>query len=180
MILRGETVILRPLKLLDAAIFIKHINDPRVGRFTQYNWKENFSLKTEKAWIKKQAKLQRQKKTFVFTVIDKKTKDIVGVCDLHAVELKNKYAELGAWTAPKYWGKGYTKEAIILLINYAFDKIKLNKLEWIVFSYNKKSQRFAEKFGFKKEGIMRERYWRMGKQPIDNIIYGLLRKEWKG
>ena len=103
---------------------------------------------------------------------------MIGSCELHKVEPENKFGKLNCWIIPSYRGKGYSADAVSALINFAFNKIKLNKLNWEVYSFNKRSQKFAEEMGFKKEGVERARHLFKGK-PIDRIYYGILRSEWK-
>jgi RimJ/RimL family protein N-acetyltransferase len=65
------------------------------------------------------------------------------------------------------------------LIEFSFKKLKLNRLEAGIFTFNKRSLNFAKKLGFKVEGISRQKSFKRGKL-IDNYEVSLLRKEWKG
>ena len=174
--LSNKRLAFRYPRLADAPMLVKYVNNPKIGNFISYKWK-NISLAKEKSWINRQKSLRRKGKAFAFVIKDKVLKDTIGVIDIHDIEKENKYGKLGAWIATKYWGKGYTKDALITLLKFAFGYLKLNKIVWQVFDYNKNSQRFAEKFGFKKEYTDRERFIRKVKL-VDEITYSILKKDY--
>ncbi|RIL69394.1 N-acetyltransferase, partial [Staphylococcus devriesei] len=68
-----------------------------------------------------------------------------------------------------YWGKGYGKEALKLLINFAFNSLNLHMLYLEVFSYNENATKMYEKLGFNQDGILRQSKYQDG-QYYDKII----------
>lgn len=174
--LYGKKIILKSYSLADAPILVKYLNFKDIGQNLEYNWRK-INIRKEKIIIKEIKNLVRKKKRFSFVILDKIDKKIIGSCELHKIEIENKFGKLNCWLIPSYRGKGYSNDAISTLINFAFTRLRLNKLNWEVFSFNRRSQRFAEKMGFKKEGIERERHLVKGKF-IDRIIYSLLKSEW--
>ncbi len=72
-------------------------------------------------------------------------------------------AELGYWIGEPYWGKGITAVAINLMVPYAFEVLKLNRLYADVFSINPPSMRVLEKCGFTFEGIFKKSVFKDGK-----------------
>ena len=75
---------------------------------------------------------------------------------------------------------GYADEAARLLIAYGFQNLNLNKIWMELYDYDeKKIEFFRNKFGFIKDGTLREncfedgRYWNSG-------IYSLLNREFRG
>lgn len=78
----------------------------------------------------------------------------------------------------KNQGNGYATEAVKCLISFCFNKMKLRKIYADTVPSNTASKRVLEKLGFKLEGIIRERHFVKGKW-IDELDYGLLKKEWK-
>ena len=85
--------------------------------------------------------------------------------------------EIGYPLHPDYWGRGYVPEAARALIDEAFKKLGLHKIELTCFSYNVQSQRVAEKLGFTLEARIRDRKDVQGNR-CDRLIYGLLKSEW--
>ncbi len=80
---------------------------------------------------------------------------------------------------PAYWGGGYGTDALLLIVDYAFDWLDMHKLWLSTMSLNARVQRQMAKVGFKFEGRQREAFVADG-QRVDNLIYGLLRDEWPG
>lgn len=75
-------------------------------------------------------------------------------------------------------GLGYGRDAMEVLLRYAFDELNLHRLGLSVFSYNEGAIRLYERLGFQREGTQREYGKRDGKR-YDNLLYGILRSEWE-
>ena len=92
----------------------------------------------------------------------------------------HRLAMLGAAIGDEdYWGGGYGTDALLLLVDYAFDWLDMRKLWLATMSPNERVQRQMVKVGFKLEARQRETFVADG-QRVDNLIYGLLREEWPG
>ncbi len=74
-------------------------------------------------------------------------------------------------------GKGYGTEAVKLAIYFAFEELKLNRLQLEVFSHNPRGVKAYEKAGFTIEGILRQAIY-INNQYSDEIIMGILREEY--
>ena len=74
-------------------------------------------------------------------------------------------------------GKGYGTEAVKLAIYFAFEKLKLNRLQLEVFSHNPRGVRAYEKAGFTIEGVLRQAIY-INNQYSDEIIMSILREEY--
>jgi ribosomal-protein-alanine N-acetyltransferase len=65
-------------------------------------------------------------------------------------------AFVGYFLDEKQNGKGYTTEAVKLIVKFAFDELKLHRVEAGVMPHNLGSIRVLEKAGFEKEGLARK------------------------
>lgn len=89
-----------------------------------------------------------------------------------------KQAEVGYWIGKKYWGQGYVSEAVKLILEFGFKKLKLHRIQARCFAVNKSSERVMVKAGFKKEGEVSECIYRRGRWH--NILrYSILVSEYK-
>ena len=80
----------------------------------------------------------------------------------------------------KYWRKGYATEAKIAINDFAFNELKLRRIESGSFSNNIASNALQLKMGFKFEGTKRKNVRCMTTGKIhDENIYGLMKEEWK-
>lgn len=74
--------------------------------------------------------------------------------------------------------KGIGTWAVTVTRDFAFEKLKLHRLELDVFSFNKRAQRVYEKAGFKIEGIKRDAVFD-GQNYADDIMMSILEDEWR-
>lgn len=105
--------------------------------------------------------------------------EMVGACSLQHIDLRNRHAELGIFmTARDYRGQGYGTDAVCLLLDYAFDVVRLDKVHLGVYDFNERGIRAYERVGFRYEGRLRQmihyegRYW-------DEWPMRILRNEWE-
>ena len=75
-------------------------------------------------------------------------------------------------------GKGYTTEAVNLLVRYLFGRLKVNRIRLIIHPENCASRRVAEKCGFTLEGTARGAWYHQGISH-DVEVYAILREEVK-
>jgi RimJ/RimL family protein N-acetyltransferase len=73
-------------------------------------------------------------------------------------------------------GKGYTTEAVNLLVQYLFGRKRVNRMQLNIHPDNAASKKVAEKCGFSIEGIMRGCWFHQG-EFHDLEIWSLLRDE---
>jgi ribosomal-protein-alanine N-acetyltransferase len=73
-------------------------------------------------------------------------------------------------------GRGYTTEAVNLLVGYLFGAKRVNRMQLNIHPGNAASKRVAEKCGFTFEGLMRGCWFHQG-QYHDLEIWSLLRDE---
>jgi ribosomal-protein-alanine N-acetyltransferase len=102
---------------------------------------------------------------------------LMGTCTLFAFNQQCRRAEIGYALGRPFWGQGYMHEALIRLVQYAFDDLGLNRLEADIDPRNTASAKTLERLGFLKEGHLRER-WIVGEEVSDSDLYGLLKRDW--
>ena len=69
------------------------------------------------------------------------------------------------------------KEALSLLLRYAFDTLGLRRVELTVFAENSRARLCYLKAGFIEEGVARQKTWKNGKFH-DVVSMAVLRDEW--
>jgi len=87
---------------------------------------------------------------------------------------KHHKAEIGFWMLPQHWGKGIIKEAIPIILEYGFDKMRIHRIEAIVETENLNCQRVMDKLDFIHEGTLKECEFKNGRW-ISLDIYAKLR-----
>lgn len=86
-------------------------------------------------------------------------------------------ADLGYGLARPHWGRGLMHEALVAVVGYAFGPLGLRRLEADVDPANAASLRAVERLGFRREGLLRER-WQVGETISDSVLLGLLARDW--
>jgi RimJ/RimL family protein N-acetyltransferase len=78
---------------------------------------------------------------------------------------------------PEQRGKGYGREALSLLVRFAFAELNLLHLSAAIPEYNPVALRLFQRAGFVEEACQRLALYRDGRR-WDLLIYGLLKDEW--
>ena len=87
-------------------------------------------------------------------------------------------ASLGYWLACTHEGKGYMREAVKLCCAWAFDELRLERIEAGTLRENTRSRKVLAACGFLMEGIARA-YLEIDGVRRDHILYGLVRRDWE-
>lgn len=104
----------------------------------------------------------------------------IGHCGLMHPDVTARTVELGIGIGDKaYWGKGYGREAIGLLLEYAFRYRNYRRVWLRVGANNERGIRAYRACGFVEEGRQRQHVWTDG-QYVDLVYMGILRDEWAG
>ena len=85
--------------------------------------------------------------------------------------------EMGYWIAGDEQGKGIVSAAARRLVDFAFDELKMNRIEIRCSAENLRSSAIPKRLGFKLEGLLRQSECR-GRRLHDFEVYGLLASEW--
>lgn len=102
---------------------------------------------------------------------------LIGTCTLGGIDWENRRAEIGFVLGRSSWGQGLMPDALAPLIDYSFGDLGLHRIEADVDPRNAASLRLLDKLGFRREGHLRERYFKDG-EIQDSIMLGLLRPEY--
>lgn len=103
---------------------------------------------------------------------------LIGRCGLMAIDATHRTAMLGIGIGDRaYWGRGYGREAVRLLVDYAFRYRNLRRVWLWVHADNERAIRAYLACGFREEGRLREHVWSNGRY-VDAVHMGVLRDEW--
>jgi len=86
--------------------------------------------------------------------------------------------DLGYGMNRDHWGQGFMSEALNAVVDYAFGPLGLRRLEADIHPDNLASLRSLERLGFRREGLLPER-WQVGDEISDSAVFGLLAREWQ-
>ncbi|HTG92781.1 MAG TPA: GNAT family N-acetyltransferase [Pyrinomonadaceae bacterium] len=173
--IEAERICLRGIEESDLEQLHAIFSDPKVMRYWSTLPLESIE---EARTLLKEIQTGNQQRTMLKWGVALKTTDImIGTVTLFHQEQSQGRAEIGYAQARAYWGHGYIHEALQSLLTYAFEEMKLRRVEADVDPRNGASIKTLERLGFQKEGFLRER-WHVGGEIQDALFYGLLEREW--
>lgn len=114
-----------------------------------------------------------------FVIRDAATKEIIGMSRYYRMELLHKRLDIGyTWYSPAYWGRVHNKECKLLLLQYAFETLGFQRVEFEVAHQNIRSQKAVEKIGGIKEGVLRKHGLRGDGSIRHTVIFSIIDDEW--
>ena len=164
--LMGEKVNIRPLERDDLTWFTEWNNDPEYKG--PYEPLENNTLKEIQEWF------DSEKKTESWVITDKQGNPLGQII----TGPQGDYYWLGYILHPEHRGRGYTTEAVKLLVDHLFTTNKIVRIQAECNLENRASVRVLEKAGFTYEGLKRKAAYIQGVY-MDGALYSILRDEWK-
>lgn len=103
---------------------------------------------------------------------------LIGEINVNAVQrgpFQNAY--VGYWVDEAHSGRGYTPEALVLVLRFVFEELRLHRAQISIVPRNLSSHRVVEKLGIRDEGIA-ERYLEINGVWEDHVRYAITTEEW--
>ncbi len=176
-----KRLILRKPRLSDAKDIVEGIGDIEVSRnlsSVPYPYKK----KDAENWIKKIIKKWNKKdqEDYTFGIELKSEGKYIGTLGIHNINKSHGFCRTGSWLNKKYHRKGYMTEAKIAINEFAFNKLKMRKMETEAFTDNKASNVTQKAVGYKLEGCRKKHHFSKATGKLhDENIYGLMKEDWK-
>jgi ribosomal-protein-alanine N-acetyltransferase len=114
----------------------------------------------------------------VWAIVLKDSGKLIGTIGLHHADLVANKVEVGYAMHEDYWGKGYTTEAVLAVIDEVFRTTEINRIEAHYVAEHSASGRVMEKAGMQYEGTFRDAK-RMKTGLCDMKVYSILKREWE-
>ena len=173
--LTGNGLVLRQLEEGDLGRLFEVFADPAVmrywsrGPFTDEGEAREMLVEIDRGW--------REDSFYQWGIVPAGSEAVVGTTTLFRIDRDHRRAEVGFAMGSAWWGRGFGSAAVARLVEYAFGPLGVCRLEADVDPRNVASLRVLERLGFKREGLLRERYHVAG-EVQDTVILGLLRSQW--
>jgi ribosomal-protein-alanine N-acetyltransferase len=103
----------------------------------------------------------------------------LGMVNYHARQPWNRRLAVGWILVPWARGQGFMAEAMHVVLPHCFGGLETHRIEAEIEPDNTRSARLADRLGFRREALLRDRLFVAG-QPRSIWMYALLRPEWKG
>ena len=177
-ILEDDTVLLRPLEESDVENLLEFSNnEPETWKYSliQVDGKENLTN-----YIQLALKARENKTEYPFIVFDKKSGKYAGSTRFYDINLAFKTLQLGyTWYGKEFRGTGLNKHCKFLLLQFAFETLGMDRVEFRADNNNQHSIAAMKSIGCKVEGVLRDHMPTYNSDVRrDSIILSILRQEW--
>lgn len=171
-VLMGERVYLRPLERDDAELIVVWLRD----RELTWSLGDFFPAADVRAVADGIERLYRSGHDLLLGVVLRDTDTLIGITELHHLDLDNRQASFGLLIGQT--GEGYGPEVAGLVLDYAFGPLALNRVWVQVDERNTRGIRAYQKAGFRREGLLRESRYVDGRYH-NTLLMAVLRGEWR-
>lgn len=177
-VLEDDFVLLRSLQESDVENLLEiSLNEAETWRYSLVgaDGKENLIN-----YIQSAVKAREAKKEFPFIVFDKKSQKYAGSTRFYDINLDFKTLQLGyTWYGSAFRGTGLNKHCKFLLLQFAFENLGLERVEFRADNNNERSIAAMKSIGCKVEGVLRSHMPTSDKNVRrDSIVLSILKSEW--
>ena len=100
---------------------------------------------------------------------------LVGIVSITKIDHFDETGSIGYWLGEEYWRNGIMFEAASEMLRFAFEDLKLRRMNCTAFIQNEGSNHLIKKLGFEFEGVRKENIKAKSTGKVhDSNIYGLL------
>ncbi len=177
-VLEDDRVLLRPIRSLDSAFLETYVvNEPEIWQFSLVAIQQPADLQT---YIESAIQSRVDKTAYPFIVFDKLSQTYVGSTRFYDMQLNYATTQLGyTWYSKKVWGTGLNAHCKYLLLQFAFEKMQLQRVELRADNDNKRSIAAMQKIGCTVEGILRSHLPRPNGTRRDSIVLSITKEDWQ-
>jgi len=175
--LKGNLITLRNITLSDCNdTYLSWLNDKSVNMYLE----NRFDTHTVDSISRFVEEILASESSYMFAIIANDTNKHIGNIKLGSIHPRYHHGDVGYLIGDKsYWGKGIATEAIKLVVDFAFNKLNLRRVQAGVFEDNIASEKALKKAGFALEGRFRKQIsvsppttqWQ------DHLYYGILKED---
>ena len=154
--LRGERVVVRPYRESDAQALFEAVAESRDHLRPWLPFAdEHQTVDESRHWIIQQVANWILRDDLILSIWEQATGRYVGGTGLHPHDWEIGYFEIGYWVRASAEGHGYIVETVRLLIEYALDMLKANRVEIRCDELNVRSAAIPQRLGYVLEGRLR-------------------------
>ena len=178
-ILEDDTVLLRPLQFSDVENLLEiSENEPETWEYSLVRADGKSNLEN---YIQLALEAKAKQTEFPFVVFDKKSGKYAGSTRFYDINFNFKTIQLGyTWYGKDFRGTGLNKHCKYLLLQFAFETLGMERVEFRADNNNQRSIAAMKSIGCTVEGILRSHMpTNQSSVRRDSIILSILKSEWE-
>jgi len=170
-----DRLLFRAIRRSDIEDVYEYSANPKTSEFLL--WEPHNSIEYTKKFIDIVLSKYKLGEYNDWAIVLKENNKMIGTCGFTRIDEYNSIAEIGYVLNPKYWGYGIATEAAKKVVDFAFEVLKVNRVEAKFMFGNEASLRVMNKIGMKFEGYQREAMLVKGKYRTIGIS-SILKREY--
>jgi len=176
-VLENSRVRLTPLKMADFDNLVSFATND--SELWTHGLMEASSPEKLKIYIEKALEGRENKNSYAFVVFDKQTNKYAGSTRFYDIQVENATLNLGfTWYGQEFQGTGINKNCKYLLLEFAFDVLKMERVEFRADNKNQRSVNAMKSIGCVVEGVLRSNMYKPNGERRDTIVLSILKDEW--
>lgn len=177
-VLENDRVLLRPLQAGDIDNLKHFVNtQPEIWSYSLVQVSNEAELK---AYMDTALANRAASTEYPFIVYDKLTGAYAGSTRFYDIQPVQQTVQLGyTWYGKEFQGTGLNRHCKFLLLQFAFEKMEVARVEFRADNNNKRSIAAMKSIGCVEEGVLRSHLIKAGGGRRDSIILSILRSEWE-
>ncbi|WP_223034236.1 GNAT family N-acetyltransferase [Hanstruepera marina] len=167
------------LSLLDLSNYTKLLDISQEENLIFYSPSNISTPETLKSYVQTAVDGYYHKTTIPYIIFDKQKQAYAGSTRFGLINWKNKTLHIGwTWIGKAFQGTGLNKHVKFLMLQYAFEELQFEKVEFRIDERNIRSRKAVEKLGATLEGILRKDTLMLDGFRRSTCCYGILKDEW--
>jgi [ribosomal protein S5]-alanine N-acetyltransferase len=155
----------------DIAELVDGLNDPEIARWTRVP--AAYTREHAEAYLAEMEERRRTGRELALAVTDSRSGELIGALNLRITSWEHRRGEFAAAFFAHGRGRRLAPSAGRLLARYAFEELRLARIEAVLAVDNVAVRRATERAGFTREATLR-RYVERDGERLDMVIYSLL------
>ena len=177
-VLEDDCVLLRSLQSDDCKNLLSFsLNEPELWKYSLVKVAGEENLKQ---YINAALEGRKMEKEYPFIVFDKRSQEFAGSTRFYDIQLSQKTLQLGyTWYGRKFHGTGLNKHCKYLLLQFAFEQMGMERVEFRADHSNERSIAAMKSIGCVEEGILRSNTIKTDGSRRNSIVLSILKEEWE-
>jgi RimJ/RimL family protein N-acetyltransferase len=175
--LENDRVKLTPLRESDFDRLVSFaIQEPELWN---YSLIQAGSPEKMKAYIHAALEGRRNRNAYAFLVFDKRKSQFAGSTRFYDIQTEQATLQLGyTWYGKEFQRTGLNKNCKFLMLEFAFDVLKMERVEFRADNENVRSINAMKSIGCVVEGVLRSNTYKTDMSRRDSIVLSILKDEW--
>lgn len=176
LVLENDRVQLRPL-MPDDVDRLQHfaLDQPELW---EYSLQPANGLENLKVYVDFALESRKNETAYPFIVFDKRRQQIAGSTRFYDFQKKHNTIQLGyTWYGKEFQGSGINKQCKLLMLEFAFEKLGIDRVEFRADGNNERSIGAMKSIGCIVEGVLRSNCTAPDGRR-DSIVLSILKNEW--